>query len=62
MLPFVASRTFIGDSFAMVFIPAARMKSGDMVSSSDLLSQHTNASVPLILRTAVRQRPTQTFG
>ena len=62
VLPFVANQTFIGDSFAMVFIPAARTKSGDMVSSSEPLSQHTNASVPLILRMAVRQRPTQTFG
>ena len=62
ILPLVARRTFIGDSFATVFIPAARTKSGDMASSSEPLSQHTKASVPLILRMAVRQRPTQTFG
>ena len=62
MLPFVASQTFMGDSFATVFIPAVRTKSGDMASSSEPLSQHMKASVPLILRMAVRQHPTQTFG
>ena len=62
VLPLVASHTLMGFSFAMAFIPAARTKSGDMASSSEPLSQHTNASVPLILRTAVRQCPTQTFG
>ena len=62
VLPLVARRTFIGDSFAMVFIPAAQTKSGDIVSSSELLSQHTKASVPLTLRMAVRQRPTWILG
>ena len=62
VLPLVARQTFIGDSFATVFIPAARTKSGDMVSSSEPLSQHTKASVPLTLRTAVRQRPTRILG
>jgi len=62
VLPLVARQTFIGDSFATVFIPAVRMKSGDMALSSEPLSQHMKASVPLILSTAVRQCRTQTFG
>ena len=52
----------IAFSFIMGFIPTARAKSGDMVSSSDPELKHMSAFMPLILRTAVGQRPIQILG